>query len=94
VLQARDRLRTLVTQVFDRAKAAGVVRDDVIAFDAPLIFMMLGAVMDRTRDVTPELWRRYLGLILDGLRPDAASALPHPALDGAQLDLMMGRKPT
>ena len=92
VLQARDRLRSLVTQVFDRAKAAGVVRDDVIAFDAPLIFMMLGAVMDRTRDVTPELWRRYLGLILDGLRPDAASALPHPPLDAAQVDAMMGRK--
>jgi AcrR family transcriptional regulator len=92
VLQARDRLRTLVTQVFDRAKTAGVVRDDVVAFDAPLIFMMLGAVMDRTRDVTPDVWRRYLGLILDGMRPDAASPLAHPPLEAEQVDAVMGRK--
>ena len=37
--------------------------------------VMLGAVMDRTREVEPELWRRYLGLVLDGLRPEAATPL-------------------
>jgi AcrR family transcriptional regulator len=92
VLQARDRLRTLVTQLFDRAQAAGVVREDAVAFDAPLIFMMLGEIMDRTRDVAPDVWRRYLGLILDGLRPAAASTLPHPPLDAAQVDAVMRRK--
>ena len=50
------------------------MRADVDPYDAPLIHMMLGAVMDRTRDVEPELWRRYLGLVLDGLRPGAADA--------------------
>jgi AcrR family transcriptional regulator len=89
VVRARDRLRELVTELFDRAKAAGVVREEAVAFDAPLIFMMLGAVMDRTRDVAPDVWRRYLGLILDGLRPDAAQPLPHPPLDVAQVDAVM-----
>ena len=60
VAEARERLRTLRHRVFDRAKAAGVVRADVDPFDSPMIQFMLGAVMDRSRDVEPELWRRYL----------------------------------
>jgi len=30
--------------------------------------MMLGAVIDSTRTIEPEAWRRYLGIVLDGLR--------------------------
>jgi AcrR family transcriptional regulator len=92
VIEARDRLRAAVTELFDRAKAAGVVRADAVPFDAPLIHMMLGSVMDRTREVEPELWRRYLGFILDGLRPGAATPLPIGPLDGEQLDAVMGRR--
>ena len=91
VVQARDRLRALVTRLFDRAKDAGVVRADAAPLDAPLIFLMLGAVMDRTRDVEPEVWRRYLGLVLDGLRPVAATALPRPPLTPDQFDAVMRR---
>jgi hypothetical protein len=50
---------------------------------------MLGAVMDRARDVEPELWRRYLGLVLDGLRPAAATPLPVGPLSTDQLDTVM-----
>ena len=85
VTAARDRLRELVTQLLDRAKAAGVVRTDAAPLDAPVIFFMLGAVMDRSRETAPELWRRYLGLLLDGLRPAAATSLPVPPLTPDQL---------
>jgi hypothetical protein len=88
-MAAKARLRVLVTELFDRAKAAKVLREDVEPFDSPLIAMMLGAVMDRSRDVEPELWRRFLGLILDGLRPAAATPLPVAPLDGARLDAVM-----
>ena len=91
VVHARERLRGLATRLFDRAKQAGDVRPDVAPFDAPLIFMMLGDVMDRTRDVEPELWRRYLGLMLDGMRPAAATPLPVPPLLPEQLDAVMSR---
>jgi len=91
VSEMRVRLRAGVTEIFDRAKAAGVVRADAAPFDSPLIQFMLGAVMDRARDVDPELWRRYLRLILDGLRPGAASPLPGNALGGAELDAVMRR---
>jgi hypothetical protein len=32
------------------------------------IHMMLGAVIDSTRTTEPDAWRRYLGIVLDGLR--------------------------
>jgi AcrR family transcriptional regulator len=89
LIRARDRLRVLVTELFDRAKAAGVVRADAEALDTPLIFMMLGPLMERARDVEPDLWRRYLGLVLDGLRPESATPLPLPALRPDQLDGVM-----
>jgi len=91
VVDARDRLRILVTELFDRAKAAGVVRADADPFDAPLIHIMVGAVMDRTHDVEPDVWRRYLGLVLDGLRPRAPTPLAAPALGQAALEAVMSR---
>jgi AcrR family transcriptional regulator len=92
LIRARDRLRLLVTELFDRAKDAGVVRGDAEALDTPMIFMMLGPLMDRARHVDPDLWRRYLGIVLDGLRPAATTPLPRPALAPEQLDSVM-RKP-
>jgi len=86
---AKARLRAHVTQLFDRAKAAGVVREDAGPLDTPVIMVMLGAVMDRTREVEPELWRRYLGLVLDGLRPESATPLAVGPLSGEQLDSVM-----
>ncbi len=93
VIEARGRLRPLVTELFDRAKAAGVLRADAEPHDAPMIQMMLGSIIDRTRDVEPELWRRYLGIVLDGLRPGAATPLALPALDVPSLDAVMRTPP-
>src|SRR3954462_12588155 len=89
VVEAKSRLRTRVTEIFDRAKAAGVVREDADPLDTPVIMFMLGAVMDRSSDVEPELWRRYLALIIDGLRPTAPAPLPVPALSVDQVDAVM-----
>jgi AcrR family transcriptional regulator len=91
VVAGKARLRTAVTALFDRAKAARVLREDVEPFDSPLIAMMLGAIMDRSRDVEPDLWRRYLSLILDALRPHAATPLPVGALSAEALDAVMKR---
>src|SRR4051812_47303764 len=86
---AKGRLRTRVTELFDRAKAAGVVREDADPLDTPVIMFMLGAVMDRARDVEPELWRRYLALLIDGLRPTAPAPLPVAALNIDQIETVM-----
>ena len=37
---------------------------------------MLGPTFAMSRSTAPELWRRYLALMLDGLRPAGQPAFP------------------
>lgn len=73
-----------------RAQAAGVVRADLVAEDIPFIVSALGGSTQACFPTTsvgfsPTLWKRYLGVVLDGLRPEGAHALPEPAPTRAQL---------
>ncbi|WP_305884230.1 TetR/AcrR family transcriptional regulator [Allokutzneria sp. A3M-2-11 16] len=63
------------TKIVARAQAAGAVRADLTPEDLPPIaYMLLGALrIVRAPDWD---WRRYLGLLLDGLRPEGATPLP------------------
>ena len=72
--QMRDRLKPAVDRLVDRAQRHGVLRTDLLPFDLPMIQIMVAAVTERTGD--PRLWRRYLHLLLDGLRAEAATPLP------------------
>lgn len=92
VSHAREQMAPVVGELFERARAAGCLRDDVEGPDMPLLQMMVGTVVDFSREVSPELWRRYLTIVLDGLRArrDGATPLPVPALDEPQLDAAMG----
>src|SRR5215211_3291121 len=83
VAEARARLGPVVTQIVQRAVDAGAVRSDMGVTDVPLIVFMLHTIVDIGRDVQPDLYRRYLAVVLDGLRPEpgAADPLPVEALD-------------
>jgi AcrR family transcriptional regulator len=61
-----------------RAQAAGVLRDDITAVD--VMAVMKGAVAGRppVPGVPADQWRRILSLVLDGLRPAAATPAPLP----------------
>jgi len=80
--QARARMLPVVSQMVQRAQEAGEVRADLRPTDVPLIEFMLSAAAEYAGQVRPEIWRRYLALLLDALRPTraAATALPEPAL--------------
>lgn len=70
-----------VAALLARAQAAGVVRDDIEHQDIPVLIQAAaraGCVMP-TCDA--ELSRRYLAIMLDGLRPAAATPLPVGAPD-------------
>lgn len=58
-------LLALEEQLLVRARAAGVVREDLVATDLPALFCGLASVVQ----AGGEGWRRYLELLLDGLRP-------------------------
>jgi AcrR family transcriptional regulator len=82
----RALLEEPVTQLFQRAVAAGALRADAKTTDFAVIFSMLGAVYEISGPDSPDLWRRYLAVILDGLRAPALEALPVPALSEDQLN--------
>jgi AcrR family transcriptional regulator len=61
----------------ERAQAAGVLRDDIGAADLLQIFRMVGATTREFSGGQPvEHWPRYLHLLLDAMRPAAATPLP------------------
>ena len=90
----RTRMRPLVGRLVERAQEQGALRADFTAEDMPLVFWTGGRVIEVTATVAPDFWRRYLGLLLDGLRADAATALSHPPLTRTQLNRATARGAT
>jgi AcrR family transcriptional regulator len=88
----RARMRPLLRLMIERAQAQGALRPDFTAEDVPLVFWTSGRVIEATEGVAPEYWRRYLGLLLDGLRAGAATPLGRPPLTRAQLDRAAKRR--
>jgi AcrR family transcriptional regulator len=78
VIQARTRLFQTIHALVGRAREHGAVRADITSTDVILLMCAPGYVTSYVRDAPPGLWRRYLALIFDGLRPEGASPLPHP----------------
>jgi AcrR family transcriptional regulator len=89
--QIRERVEAVLDQLLERARAAGQLRADVVATDLPMISIMIGAAADLAQAEAPELWRRYLLLVIDGLRErrDAPTPLTPPALGVPALDRAM-----
>lgn len=82
----RAHMRPLIAEIVTRAQEQGELRPDFVTEDMPMLFWSGGRVAELTSSVSPELWRRYLGFLLDGLRTDAATPLAQPPLTRAQLD--------
>jgi len=81
----RARIKPLLRSMIERAQRQGSLRADFAVEDLPLLFWTSGRVIETTAAIAPDYWRRYLGLLLDGLRASAATPLPRPPLTPAQL---------
>jgi AcrR family transcriptional regulator len=64
-----QQVNPLLHDLLDRAQRAGKVRRDVSPPDLGVLLQMLAAVTDIDSPHVDVLLRRYLGLVLDGLRP-------------------------
>jgi uncharacterized protein (UPF0371 family) len=80
IAYARDQMRPVVTRLVERAQASGDLRPDFAGTDVKMIVFMLSSVAQYASASRPDLWRRYLALLIDGLRParDTVSELPTP----------------
>lgn len=92
---ARDRMRPAIDSLIKRAQADGQVRADLRPTDIPMIEFMVAAAAEYAWQVRPTVWRRYLALILDALRPATAPGrpLPEPELSADEMAEVMQSNP-
>ncbi len=89
--RARARMQPLVTALVQRAQQDGQLRGDLGPTDMLFIELMVSAAARYAEPVNPEIWRRYLALITDALRPERAgtTSLPEPALRPHEMQVVM-----
>ena len=91
ITKSRATLHPLAAELVERAVQAGAVRPDSEPQDFGILQLMVGAVIDAGRDVAPDLWRRYLAIMLQGLRaqPAPLEALPRAAVTPEGMDAVL-----
>jgi AcrR family transcriptional regulator len=81
----RELILPALRRVVARAHEQGALRPDFAAEDLPLVFWASDRVMEATAEVAPDYWRRYVALLLDGLRVGSPNPLPGRPLSRSQL---------
>jgi hypothetical protein len=76
--QMRERVGPTVDVLVARAQEQGTLRADIVPPDFAIVQLMVGAVSDHLGQ--PGLWRRYLAIIIDGLRAQPGEPSPLPDL--------------
>jgi len=76
IADRRSRFGPLLAELVERAKAQGSVRADLSVTDLAMTQFMLTSAGSLGADIRPDLWRRQLGIVLDGFR--AARDRPTP----------------
>jgi AcrR family transcriptional regulator len=89
--EAHDKIADALTKLVRRARAEGDLRKDFELSDIGVVNFMLGAAIDVTDPEEPGNWRRYLDLVLDGMRSTRSepSKLGARALSREQFDRAM-----
>ena len=80
---ARERLMPAVGAMLARAQATGGVRADVQVLDIAALTSLVSSVR------APELWRRYLVLLLDGLRENRTGVTPLPDAPPREIEMFV-----
>jgi AcrR family transcriptional regulator len=68
-----------IEELLARAQAAGAVRKDVAAVDVLVLAYAVAQSAHAVEGAAPDAWRRYLDLVLDGLRPEGSHRLSRRA---------------
>ncbi len=92
LMSLHRRIFDAVDPLVERAKEAGALRDDVNTLDVLGLTKAAVACVLPSPDLRADGWRRPLALMLDGLRPAAATPLPIPAPTYEEVERAMGVK--
>jgi len=89
VAALRTRVAQGVEQLVERAKAEGMLREEITANDVPLLLFMVGDVAQNSRGFRTGLARRYLSLLIDGMRPQPDGTALDEAMNDDELQRFM-----
>jgi AcrR family transcriptional regulator len=79
-----------ISQIVARARDDGHLRPEVQSSDIPVVNLLAGTVSEYAGHVEPQLWRRYVALLLDGMRAyPGQRPMVVDALDDRQMDEAM-----
>jgi len=84
VRELYEQAQAAMAEVVARAIQAGELRADVTIQDLAFVIWGISRTVEATAEVAPMLWRRHLGLLLDGFRAEGAHPLPEPPLSPGQ----------
>lgn len=72
----RREVMAVMTNLVKRAQSAGAVRDDLSGQDLGILIHAIASSGDLPfPGVRKDIWKRYLRLVLDGMRPEGATKL-------------------
>ena len=74
----RARGYELSVRLIERAQVEGTLRSDLVPEDLALVLMANAGVVQGMGTAAPNGARRFVALLLDGLRSEGATALPPP----------------
>ncbi|MDV3125897.1 TetR/AcrR family transcriptional regulator [Mycobacterium sp. 21AC1] len=87
---AQERLVPVLTRLVDRAQKDGHLRADLSPTDMPIFGLLAGTVSEFSCHVDANLWRRYVAILLDGMRHrEGQTRVPVNALCNDALDFAM-----
>jgi AcrR family transcriptional regulator len=86
-----DELVQAIGDLLARAQEVGAARKDVKAVDVLVLLFSVAESAALLEAASPGIWRRYLDLVLDGLRPEGAHPLSRRAPTRSQLEAAKAR---
>jgi len=72
VMPTVEGLTETMSELIRRAQAAGVLREDLVVDDIPMVMCGIGSATKKEHRCAAA-WRRHLSLVLDGMRASGAS---------------------
>jgi AcrR family transcriptional regulator len=68
-LDAMENFRDIVRDLLADGQSHRRIRTDITQTDVSMILWSLRGVIETTRDIAPNVWRRHLDLLIAGIRP-------------------------
>jgi AcrR family transcriptional regulator len=87
IVERRKLIRPLLERLVERARTQGAVRADLTVGDLLMAMWSFAPLLEATAEVAPQVWRRHLQILLDGMRPGAATPQTVRPLAGRRLEL-------